>query len=245
MIDLRRTGLLAAMLVSVALTAGACSGAAATATPVAVGDATPPPADVTPTPETPGGAATPVAEIPSFDLGGLTSNLANVDSYRIAISVAGSSVYQAIVISKPEKAEQITLGEGTDATAIIKIGTDSWISTGGGKFQKDDLGMANGLVGAFDPLLLFGAFANGNIASVSKDLGAEQKNGINAHHYRFDSTSSLAGSFPFPAGSGLDFWVADDGYLAGYEFTGAAAEQNISINISNVNDPANKVERPN
>jgi len=244
MIDLRRTGLLATILVAVALTAAACSGAATTQTPVAVADATPPPVDITPTLETPAGEATPESVIPSFDLGGLTNNLANVDSYRIAISVAGSTVYRATVIGKPENAEQITLGEGADATAIIKIGTDSWISTGGGKFVKDDLGMANGLIGAFDPLLLFGTFANGNIASVSNDLGAEQKNGINAHHYRFDSTSSLAGSFGLPAGAGLDFWVSDEGYLVAYEFTGTAAEQNMSINISNVDDPANKVERP-
>lgn len=244
MIELRRAGLPGALLISIAVAAAACGGATATPTPTPVGEATP---EATPTPAGVGEAtpeATPVGEIPSFDLSGLTNNLENVDSYQISISVAGSTVYHATVVSKPEKAEEIALGEGDDATKVIQIGTETWISTGGGRYQKDDLGMANALVGSFSPLLLIGAFANGNIAAVSNDLGSEQKNGVNTKHYRFDSSSTLAGSFSLPAGAGLDFWVADDGFLVAYEFTGTAAEQNISINVTNVDDQANKVERP-
>ncbi|MDO8483765.1 MAG: hypothetical protein Q7S35_02330 [Candidatus Limnocylindrales bacterium] len=247
MTEFRRASLLAAMLVSIALTVGACGGAAATPTPVPVGEATstPPAAEITPTPETPPGAeATPDVAIPTFDLGGLTNNLENVGSYQISISVAGSTVYHATVVSEPEKAEEISLGEGDDVTKVIRIGSETWVAIGGEPYTKDDLGMANALVGSFSPLLLIGAFANGNIAAVSTDLGSEQKNGVNAKHYRFDSSSTLAGSFSFPAGAGLDFWVADDGFLVAYEFTGTAADQNISINVTNVDDPANKVERP-
>lgn len=248
MFNRRSSSLSGALFISSTLLLAACGGGGATATPTVEATAAPTAESSAATTEapTPSETTEPTvdAALPSFDLRGLTNNLANVDSYRMAISVAGSKVYQATVISKPEKAEQISLGEGTDVTTIIKIGTDTWISTGGAPFQKDDLGMANSLMGAFDPLLLFGAWANGDIAAVSKDLGSEQKNGVNAHHYRFDSTSSLAGSFAIPAGAGLDFWVSDDGFLVAYAFTGAAADQSMSIDITNVNDSANKVERP-
>ena len=104
--------------------------------------------------------------------------------------------------------------------------------------------MVTGLIGAFDPLLMLGAFANGNIGAIAKDLGTEQKNGVNAHHYRVDAASSLVGAFAsLPAGAAIDFWVADEGYLVGYAFSGTGIE-GLSIDITNVNDPANKVERP-
>lgn len=249
MTDRRRAGLSGALLMSSVMLVAACSSGATatptpTPTPAPVGEATPPTAKATPTPEAPVVEATPVGEIPSFDLSGLTNNLENVDSYQISLSVAGSTVYHATVVSQPEKAEEISLGEGADVTRVLRIGTDVWIAIGSEPYQKDDVGMANALVGSFSPLLLIGSFANGNIAAVSTDLGTEQKNGINTHHYRFDSTSSAAANFSMPAGAGLDFWVADDGYLVGYAFTGTAADQNVAIDVSNVNDPSNKVERP-
>lgn len=235
------------MLATLALTVAACGGpAAGTSTPVPAGEATPPPGGaVTPAPATtPVAEATPAGVLPSFDLGGLTSNLENVDSYRISISAGGDIVYQATVITRPEKAEEISLGTGTDVTKVIRIGNESWISVGNEPYTKDEFGMSNALLGGLSPLLLIGAFANGNIAAVSNDLGTEEKNGVNTRHYRFDSTSAGAGGFGFPAGAGLDFWVADDGFLVAYAFTGAAADQNIEINVTNVDDPSNKVERP-
>jgi len=246
MIDPRRGRWSAALLISSTLLFAACGGgAAATPTPVAVVQATPPGAAATPVGEaTPVAEATPETALPSFDLTGLTNNLDKVDSYRISMSMAGSTVYQATVVTRPEKAEEISLGEGTDVTKVLRIGTDVWMSTGGEPYVKDDLGMGNTLLGSMSPLLLLGAFSKGNIAAVSTDLGSEQKNGVSTHHYRFDSSSALAAGFTMPAGAGLDFWVADDGYLASYEFTGTAADQSISINVSNVDDPANKVERP-
>ena len=246
MTDLRRARLLAAMLVILAVTVVACGGPAAlTPTPVPGVEATPPAGAATASPEaTPVAEATPAGVIPSFDLSGLTNNLENVDSYRISIAAGGATVYQATVVTKPEKAEEITLGTGTDVTKVIRIGNESWISVGNEPYTKDEFGLSNAILGGVSPLLLIGAFANGNIAAVSNDLGTEQKNGVNTRHYRFDSTSASAGTFAFPAGAGLDFWVADDGFLVAYEFSGTAADQNISINVTNVDDPANKVERP-
>jgi hypothetical protein len=104
--------------------------------------------------------------------------------------------------------------------------------------------MVNGLLGAFDPILLLGAFGKGDIGAIANDLGTEQKNGVDARHFRLDATSSLGGAFAMPAGAALDFWVASEGYLVSYEFSGAAADQGVSIDVTNVNDPANVVKRP-
>jgi len=249
MTDLRHATRLTILVASAALIVAACGGSTA-ATPVAgeatptpvVAEATPTPAAATPEPATPEAAAT--TEAPSFNLTGLTQNLADVDSYRIAIAINGTPAYQATVVLKPDKAAAITLGDGTDATRIIKIGAKAWLATGSDAYQEVPASMVDPLVGSFDPIVLLGAFASGNIGAIANDLGSEQKNGINTHHYRIDSTSSLVGAFAaLPAGAAIDFWVADEGYLVGYSLTGVSNEA-LSIDISNVNDSANVITAP-
>jgi hypothetical protein len=74
-------------------------------------------------------------------------------------------------------------------------------------------------------------------------MGAEQKNGIDAHHYHIDSASLVGGLTALPAGATIDVWIANDGYLAAFESSGTTGGD-ISIEVTNVNDPANKVDRP-
>ena len=243
MTDLRKATRLTTLVVSAALIVAACGGSTAPAPVPAEPTPTPAAPEATPTPAAP--EATPTPETTSFDLSGLTNNLSSFESYRIAVSVAGSAVYQATVVTKPEKAELITLGNESDSTKIIKIGTEAWMATGTDPYESVPLAMINGLIGAFDPILLLGAFANGDIGAIASDLGTEQKNGVDARHFRLDATSSLAGPFAaLPAGAAIDFWVSADGYLVSYALTGAAADQSVSIDVTNVNDPANVVERP-
>jgi hypothetical protein len=47
-----------------------------------------------------------------------------------------------------------------------------------------------------------------------------------------------------PAGSAIELWVAEDGYLVAWEMSGFPDDANISIQVTNVNDPSNKVDRP-
>ncbi len=247
MTESRRASLLAA-LAAIAIAVVACGGTPAgptsTATATPVGEATPTPAAATPAPTPAVAEATP-AVVPSFDLSGLTSNLSNAKSYRIAISAAGSTVYQATVVTEPVAAREITLGPDGD-TRIVRIGTEAWMATGTDPYQSVPAAMVDGIVGAFDPIVMFGAFASGNIGAIAADLGTESRNGINTRHFRLDATSSLVGAFAgLPAGAAIDFWVADEGYLVGYEFTGLPDGQDLAINVTNIDDPANVVERPN
>ena len=46
-----------------------------------------------------------------------------------------------------------------------------------------------------------------------------------------------------PAGASINLWIADEGYLVALESTGMGAGD-LSIQVTGVDDPANKVERP-
>jgi hypothetical protein len=72
----------------------------------------------------------------------------------------------------------------------------------------------------------------------------EEKNGVQAHHVRIDSTSLLGATGAMPAGSAIDIWVADAGYLVGWEMTGFPDNADFVIEVTNVNDPSNTVEKP-
>jgi len=47
-----------------------------------------------------------------------------------------------------------------------------------------------------------------------------------------------------PPGASVDIWVADAGYLVAWEMSGFPDDANFAIEVTNVNDPSNKVERP-
>ena len=47
-----------------------------------------------------------------------------------------------------------------------------------------------------------------------------------------------------PAGASIDVWVADAGYLVAWEMSGFEEGQDLSIQVTGVNDPANVVEAP-
>ena len=97
---------------------------------------------------------------------------------------------------------------------------------------------------AFDPALMLGAYAQLDWASIATNMGMEDKNGVQAHHVRVDSTSALGLAGAMPAGAAVDVWVADAGYLVAWEMTGFPNDADFSIQVTNVNDPSNKVEKP-
>ena len=104
--------------------------------------------------------------------------------------------------------------------------------------------MATALFAAYDPTLLVAAFSGGAWAESSLDKGTEQKNGVSAKHYRIDGTTLAAGFSGLPPGATIDVWIAEDkGYLVASEATGFP-NGDMSIQVSGVDDPANKIERP-
>jgi hypothetical protein len=100
------------------------------------------------------------------------------------------------------------------------------------------------MVAGFDPTLMVAMFSGPQWAESSLEVGKEQKNGVSATHYKIDSTTVVGGFAGVPPGAKIDLWIADEGYLVAWESTGFAGTGNFAIQVTNVDDPANKVERP-
>ncbi len=247
----------AAVLLPIALIFAACggattpsvgaaaSGAAASANAAPSSAPSQPPA---PSQEPAASAAVPsIGAIPSFDLGELAASLEGVDSYRVIIAIGGGQTYAGVVVTKPVLSRDLLIGTGADATHIVAIGDKAWIGQGSGPLTPAPAEMIGPMLGLFDPAILLGAFANAGLASASQGLGTETKNGVNSHHYKADASLLGGGTLGLPAGSTIEFWTAvDGGYLVSYVATGfsGVAGGDMTINVTNVNDPANKVKAP-
>ena len=250
MFDPRRATAFGALLLSIAVVVAACGGATATTapTPAAQGDATPTPeVDVTPTPEGGAGEATPELALPSFDLDALTGGIPGVDSYRTETSIGGVKQYESVVVTQPVLSKAITIydEDGNVSQRLIVIGEDAWAADGAdGAFEALPAQLASSMLLAFDPALMLGGFASVDWAGAGANQGVEQKNGVQAHHVRIDSTTFVGAAGAMPPGSAVDIWVADAGYLVAWEMSGFPDDANFSIQVTGVNDPANKVETP-
>ena len=242
---IRSTGRAGALLIPIALILAACGGSTTSSAPASGGTsgATATPAGVaTPsltTAETPGASLD--FAIPSFDIGELTAGLANVDSYRVSITIGGVEQYKGIVVTKPVLARDVTMSGGT---RFVVIGNEAWTAQGSEPLKAVPAQLATAMFSAFDPTLLVGAFSSPQFAQSSLDKGTEQKNGVNAHHLLIDSTTMVGGFAGVPAGASINFWIADEGYLVAWESKGMGTGGDMSIEVTGVNDPANKVDRP-
>jgi hypothetical protein len=185
--------------------------------------------------------------IPSFDLGSLVANLDNVDSYRVSISSVDGQQYSGTVVTKPEVARDITIGSGDSATRIVIIGDEAWMGSGSGPLTSAPSQLVAGMIPLFDPMMLLGAFGGLSMSEYAQNLGEEEKNGQPTTHYKVDVASlpNLA-QLGMPATATVETWVADDGYLVSFAATDFGGDgKNLTIDVTNVNDPANVVERPN
>jgi len=127
-------------------------------------------------------------------------------------------------------------------TKIVVIGDQAWLATGD-KYQSVPSAMVGPMFAAYDPAALLLAFGTKAWAPASTDLGTEQKNGVSTHHYRIDG-GSLSAFASIPPGATIDVWVADDGYLVALETKGFTGSDDLQIELTNINDPANKVTQP-
>jgi hypothetical protein len=239
----RSAGRAGALLIPIALILAACGGSTGSSAPSANGGtsgATATPAASTGDVSNPT-AATPTFAIPSFDISSLTAGLDKVASYRVSITVGGVEQYKAVVVTKPVVSRDITVSGGT---RFVVIGNEAWTADGSGPLTSVPSALATSMLAAFDPAILLGAFSSVQWSQSSVDKGTEQKNGVNAHHFLIDSTTLVGGLSGLPAGASINFWIADDGYLVAWESTGLASGGDTTIEVTGVNDPANKVDRP-
>jgi hypothetical protein len=246
-----RASLLATLFLPIIVVVAACGGASATPTPATgdTGTVTPPPAGgVTVTPDPNAGG--PTGALPSFDLSALTGSIPGVDSYRSSFSTGGVVSYSTVVVTKPVLSKAITSfnDDGTVDTRYIVIDKDVWSADGAdGAFTQVPGALGSALLLAFDPATLLSAYASIDFSSlaIGADQGVETKNGMQAHHLKIDGTTVPTLAAAFPAGAAINIWVADAGYLVAWEMSGFEASSDIAIEITGVNDPANKVDKPN
>ena len=231
--------------IPIALLLAACGGGTPSGAPTATrgtSAATAAPAPSTGAVETPAASdgTIPSFAIPSFDVSAITKGLENVDSYKVAITVNGVEQYKGVVVTKPVLSRDLTISGGT---RIVVIGDEAWVANGSEPLKSVPSQMAAPMFAAFDPTLLVGAFSGPEWAQSSLDKGAEEKNGVSAHHFLIDSTTAVGGFSGVPAGAAINIWIADEGYLVAWESTGIG-NCDMSIQVTGVDDPANKVERP-
>lgn len=240
----RRAGVLTTALVSTAFLFAACGGSTATQAPgAATPEATDPPATTEPTTAAATDAPEPSAlVIPSFDLDDLVANLDGVDSYRTVMTVNGEPTFESKVVTKPVLARDITINEGGSSQRVVVIGDEAWIGSGD-DLQPAPAAMATAMLGLFDPMLLAGGLANPGAMAGAAEVGNEEKNGVQATHYRIDSTSLVGTLSSMPPGSAIDLWVAEAGYLVSLAISGNP-EGDFAIDVFDVNDPSIVVERP-
>jgi hypothetical protein len=250
MIRMTRAGLGATLILPFALIVAACGGGAAvpsSAASAAASAAESIAASVEPGLSIdPNISLDPNLAIPSFDIGALTGALPGVDSYRVSWSTDGKVTYESVVVTKPVVSKAITTynDDGTVDTRFIIIGDKLWSASGAdGTFEEVPANMATAMLTMLDPTMLFGAWANVPWGDAATSVGTEDKNGIQTHHVRIDPTTITGLGAQMPAGSSIDVWVADAGYLVAWEMTGFE-DGDMSIQVSGVNDPANKVEAP-
>jgi hypothetical protein len=251
MLDLRHLTRLTVLAVATGLIAAACSSGSATSSPASSSEASAAPSveapSEAPASEAPASAEPSVGALPTFNLEALTGAIPGVDSYRTSTSVGGVKQYESVVVTKPELSKAITVydDKGTVTNRYVIIGKDAWQADGAdGRFQSVPAELASSMLLAFDPAMMLGAYAQLDWSTMATNQGMEDKNGVQAHHVRIDSTSFLGAAGAMPAGAAIDIWVADAGYLVGWEMTGFPNDANFAIEVTNVNDPANKVEKP-
>jgi hypothetical protein len=243
-----RAGLGAALFLPVVLAVAACGSGStsATPTPVAGGNT-----NATPTPAG-NGQATPGTgngdALPSFDLGAFTGAIPGVDSYRTQVTVDGKVQYESVVVTQPEISKAITTynDDGTVDTRFIVIGKEVWSADGAdGAFEAIPEALAGPMLMFLDPATMLGAYAALDWTKAANNVGTEEKNGVQARHVKIDASTVGGLGVPIPAGASVDIWVAEAGYLVAWEMHGFDdTDQNLSIQVTNVNDSANKVERP-
>jgi hypothetical protein len=251
----RRVRVPLALLTAVALAVGACSGGSSvTAPPSAAGPASSVGGN--------GGNGNGGGSV----VGGAAAKLSAITSYKFSMTLAGgdySSLLSALggtvasgnapftmsgtIVLQPAHAADITMG----SIHLIEIGGSDYLDvSGSGAFIATP--MSTSIVDSFAPATMFSSMVDPSAAGGFAKVGTGQKNGVSADHYQ-GSQAVLAG---IAAGSGLtgatwtaDIWIATSGgYPVSMAIAGTAADKSIAyeilFDITNANDPANKVVAP-
>jgi hypothetical protein len=188
----------------------------------------------------------------TIDVGGAAANLSGVKSYKLVVTTEGgpaSGTATFVTVREPVLARSFESSLGGAKTRVVIIGQDVWVDGGSGLWVKNaiPLVVAEGMMSAFDPAVLFlgiGAWAN---TGGLQQVGTEDKNGVRAVHYHLDKTTVPAGT-SIADNATIDLWVAEEGgYLVSVRSVGISnpgGPDSITMDISNINDPSLSVVAP-
>jgi hypothetical protein len=199
------------------------------------------------------------------DLVDAANALANLDSYRVAVTSTGlvpSTGADGLVrmsstlVQSVEPAVRFSIAgldgiPGGSLEAIV-IGDLGWVRDAGGHWTKSPGGAADfdAAFTALSPMDLATEFDG--LAAGLQAAGSERKNGIAASRYHIDSSSAVATGAGLTSGA-ADVWIATHGgYLVAFSVAGdwdvdgdgTATPVTLRIDITRVNDRANTVQAP-
>lgn len=205
-----------------------------------------------PTPEP--SVTAPSSALPSIDFTDLTKNLSHLTSYEEEFTQTGgkNDIHAKVVIVRtPKLQESAEVTSGKSSQRFIVIGTDSWVDSGSGTYQKNLVPVAalQASFDAFDPGVFLRGFQKAVDFTLVPVVGVETKNGVQAVHFHADSSTSLgAGKPTIPPGAIFDLWVsADNDYLVALEYSGVMEHGkpiNGSIELTHANDQSLSVAPP-
>ena len=204
---------------------------------------------------------------PDTELGAAASALANVSSYDFSMTLAGgkfSSMLSMLptssavgdapftiggtIIVKPHEAADIKL----IGLHIIETGGQDYLDMSGtGRFDQITIDGTK-LAERFSPATMFSIAVNSSTVGGYDRVGSDIKNGVQADHYQASSAGlATIGSIAAIAGAtwAADVWITHEGgypvsvAVIGTDGNGSIVYE-VVFDISNVNDPANKVAAP-
>jgi hypothetical protein len=258
-----RTRWAPAVLLAVALVSAGCDLMTAAVTPEPsrlsrtpepLPTAEPEPSDEIPTPRPEGSGP---------DLVDAANALADLDSYRVAVTSTGlvpSTASDGLVrmsstlVQGEEPAVRFSIAgldgiPGGRLEAIV-IGDAAWVRDAAGSWSKSPGGAGDfdAAFTALSPTDLATEFDG--LAAGLQSVASERRNGIAARHYRIEASSPAAVAAGLSSGS-ADAWLATrGGFLVAFDLRGTwdvdgtATPVTIRIDVSRVDDRANAVHPP-
>jgi len=238
-----RMAAVAALVVTVAVAFGGCSGSSTSSSA---------PSSVAPASQAASSAAASTGTSDS-GIGAAVNAFSSIKSYKFAITMKGgtygdmlgSAGMTGTVVVDPPASDVTIMGmevREVGGKSYVKMG-DSWVAS----TDKSTSSLADSL----SPQKMFGSYLGTGEADGYKAVGDEQKNGVSTTHYTAsaDILSQYGSLLGVTGGTWTaDVWVAKDGgYPVSMKIasTGGSSEFLMSIDITNINDPANAITAPN
>ena len=189
--------------------------------------------------------------------------LADLDSYRVAVTTrglvptfvaGGQAAMTSILVQGDEPAADFTM-TGVDGYVggrlrAIVIGDQAWLREGSGPWKKSPGGAADfdAAFTTMSPADLVAMFDG--LSPELKRAGTERRNGIRSIRYHTDSDDADAVAAGLTAGS-VDIWLAATGgdlvstaVDGTWDVDGTATPVTLTIDVTRVNDAANRVTAP-